>query len=307
MKGKLFLGALLVSAVLCSQGLSATILGTVLGQNCGGCGGCNACAEPACCEPESCEPACSAPSCGRRCDLFAGLRGLFACQQCNGGGCNTCCGEVECCDPEVAYCAPEPECCEAPACGPPACKPKCRRTGDLFTGLKGLLACRNCNGGGCGSCCEPACCEPACCEPACCEPACCEPACCEPACCEPACCEPACCEPACCEPACGNRCGGRSILGFLDNLLGCRQSCGQTACCEPVCRRPLLNRCRKSRCSQPSCCGEAGSSDCGGGGVPAAAPGEVQVEEAAPLPAPPQADPSASLMRSMGIYQVSSY
>ncbi|MFH1918545.1 MAG: hypothetical protein ABIP48_01475 [Planctomycetota bacterium] len=282
MKGKLFLGALLVSAVLCSQGLSATILGTVLGQNCGGCGGCNACAEPACCEPESCEPescepACSAPSCGRQCDLFAGLRGLFACQKCNGGGCNTCCGEVEYYEPEVASCVPEPECCEPEACAPPSCQPRCRRTGDLFTGLQGLLACRSCNGGGCGACCEPEACEPA-----------------------------------CCEPACGNRCGGRSILGFLDNLLGCRKSCGQTACCEPVCcepvcRRPLFNRCRKSRCSQPSCCGEAGFSGCGGDGAPAAAPAEVQVEEAAPLPAPPQADPSASLMRSMGIYQVSSY
>lgn len=281
MKGKLFFGALLVSAVLCSQGLSATILGTVLGPKCGGCGDCNACAEPACCEPEACEPACCEPSCGHGCDLFAGLRGLFACRKCNGGGCNTCSGEVECCAPEPECCAPEPEC-----CAPPSCRLKCRRTGDLFTGLKSLLACRKCNGGGCASCGEPECCAP-----------------------EPECCEP---EPVCCEPACGKPCRGHSILGFLDNLLGCRKSCCHTACsepvcCEPVCRRPLFHRCHKSCCSQPSCCGDAGCSDCGGGAVPAAEPAEVQVEEAAPLPAPPQADPSASLMRSMGIYQVSNY
>jgi hypothetical protein len=98
-----------------------------------------------------------------------------------------------------------------------------------------------------------------------------KPSCCEEACCEPA-CEPECCEPECCQPCCKRR--GRTLLGFLDNLMGCRKPC-RTACCEAV------------------GCGSQGA-------APAAAP----AEEASPLPIAPKADASAALVPS-DIYRVS--
>jgi hypothetical protein len=253
-----------------------------LGQKCGGCEAC----EPAC---EACEPACDT-CCAPRCDLFAGLKGLFSCKRC----CDPC-GPEECCA-EPACCVPEPECCE-----PECCEPCCRPIG---AELLGKVRCRLCGALDClkpnrcnTACCEEACCEEACepaCEPECCEPECCEACCqplgakllgklraalqpCKPACCEEACCEEACepaCEPECCEPCCKpRRC--TPLLDLVDNLLGCR------------------------RCAKPSCCETA---CCGTGEV--AEPTEAPAEEAAPLPVAPKADASAALLPA-DIYRVS--
>ena len=216
MKGRMVFGALLLSAALTSQGFGFELLGNLLGLNCG-CGGCNACqaCAPASCEPapETCapEPACSDP-CARRCDLFSGLKGLFACNRCCDSGCNDC-AEPAC---EPAACAPEPSC-------------KLCNLGIL--------------GRGCG--CRPAC-EPAC-DPAP-EPAC-EPACaprprkhcrkaCRPAC-RPA-CEPAC-EPAC-DPCGRRRCFADGLFGLLDGLFACGgcNACAQTGCGDPSCCGPAL-------------------------------------------------------------------
>lgn len=155
MKGKLFLGALLMSAVLASQGFGAGLLG----QNCGGCGACGAC-DPAACEPAACAPDCSQPCCRPVCDLFSGLKGLFACNPCGQA-----CGQPACCEP-VEVCAPEPQVCE-PACGPACGQPGCGPIAQLVNRARcGVQRC------GQAGCCEPAACEPAACQPAACQPAC---------------------------------------------------------------------------------------------------------------------------------------
>jgi hypothetical protein len=205
MRGKTLLGALLVSVALSSQAFGFELLDRMLGLNTG-CGTCDPCGEVACCEPAAkccapepacCErPACCEPECGKAtcrpcCDLFGGLKGLFACRSC---GKASCC-EPECCE-KAKCCAPEPACCE-PAC----CKPRCQP----------LL-------------CKPRCCEPKCCEPACCEkPACCEPECGKAACKQRCICVPnfglldslgglfkchRCCKTSCCEEGCCDTCGG---------------------------------------------------------------------------------------------------
>ena len=89
MKGKFVFGALLVSVALASQGFAVELFGRAAGLNCGGCGACEACAAPACCKPAAAkccapEPACGKIACERckRCDLFQGLRDIFACRKC---------------------------------------------------------------------------------------------------------------------------------------------------------------------------------------------------------------------------------
>ncbi len=161
MKGKLFVGALLVSLAVGNQGFGFELMGRMLGLNSGGC--CEpACCEPACeqpaCEP-ACEPACGDPCCKPRCDLFAGLKGLLGRKSC----CDPCagvaaCEEVQACCPEpaaceeVQACCPEPAACD-PACGDPCCKPKrCRRP--LLDALHGMFGRKKC-------CCDPGCCQPA--------------------------------------------------------------------------------------------------------------------------------------------------
>ena len=92
MKGRMVVGALLLSVALVGQGFGFELLNGLMGVN----RGCSTCGEPACanacepacpapcceaCEPACCEPACE-PCCAPRCDLFAGLKGLFACKSC---------------------------------------------------------------------------------------------------------------------------------------------------------------------------------------------------------------------------------
>jgi len=109
MKGKLLLGALLVSAALASQGFSMDLMDRMVVLSGGGCGPCAAAAacdpavKPCAPEPACCQPACN-PCCKKRCDLFKGLKDMFACRKC---------GKVKCC-------CPKPTACD-PACGQPAC------------------------------------------------------------------------------------------------------------------------------------------------------------------------------------------
>ena len=166
MKVKTFFGALLLSAILSTQGFGFELLDKMLGLS----GGCNCCptCEAACepvCECTTCEPVADAcDPCADACDpcapatpirdLFDGLKGL---------GCGGCCEAA--CD----ACAPVEEVACEPACDPcdPCAKP------NLLGGLKGLLG--NC--GGCGQTCCDACaddcgtCEPVIVEDAC-EPTC---------------------------------------------------------------------------------------------------------------------------------------
>jgi len=180
MKGRIILGALLVSAALAGQGFGFELLNDLLGINQGCSNACcepacceKACCEPACCEKNCCEPACCEPCCCKpRCDLFAGLKGLFACKRCCKPCCcepcgTACCEDVKCCTPEPKCCeknccepACEPNCCE-PTCGT-CCKPRCTPVRDLIDDLCSLRICiysvpkcRTC-------CCEPGCCQDSC-------------------------------------------------------------------------------------------------------------------------------------------------
>jgi hypothetical protein len=229
------------------------------------------------------------------------------------GGCGGCeaCAKVACCQPAAKACCPEPACCEkacAPACG-------CNATPvrDLFCGLKGVFACKQC---GCGTCAPVKACTP---EPACCEKAACGGGChpllsrlkscgigcgAGPACCEKAapCCEKA--APVCCEkaaPCCEKRCCRRPLQELVNNLFACR-------------------RC-KSACGCEAGCGEAGCGCGGGSAAPAAAPTTAPGKTPeAPLPKAPKAEapkssadasgidsssPSTSLMRVPSAYQAS--
>lgn len=167
MKSKMVFGALLLSVALCSQGFG-DLFGRISGLRDGGCAPCAApapCEQPKACAPEPCGPACE--PCGRpkRCDLFKGLRDLFACHRC---------GKVECaCEPvkvcEKPACAPACEVCPPvrkvkrckPACEPacevakpcePACEvckaPKCRRCHPVrdrvVCFLNNLFTCHRC-------------------------------------------------------------------------------------------------------------------------------------------------------------------
>jgi hypothetical protein len=229
MKRMLFLGALVLGVTVCSQSFGFELLDRMLGHKgctsccepgCGAGGGCaepacgagGGCAEPACGAGNGCaEPACDAgagccePSCGaargckKKCDLFGGLKGLFAHKK-RHHGCTSCCGgEADCsagsgcADPGCGAgngCS-EPACgagngCAEPACdaGAGCCEPTCgaapRKKHCRGTPILDLLkaihkakkscrsSCTSCCGGeadcGAGSgCCEPGCgADPAC-------------------------------------------------------------------------------------------------------------------------------------------------
>lgn len=182
MKTKLFLGALMISAMLCGRGFGADMFGRMVSLD----EGCAACAKPAC------EPACQECAPAKRCDLFAGLKDLFACRRC-APACEVACEPVKCAVPEPA--------CEPACCNP--CRPQPVRA--LLRGVRNALVCPVCGAAECNAC--EAACEKAACEPAC-----------KPAC-EPA-CEPA--REAACEPSCQPK---RPVLNFLRNLLGCDRAC----------------------------------------------------------------------------------
>lgn len=282
MKGKIVFGALLVSVALASQGFGFDLLDRARGLNCGGCGACTACAAPACgpsapkaCAPEGCGKVACDP-CRRRCDLFAGLKDLFACNRCGKVKCGcepACkpCDKVKACDvackpcEKVRACAPEPACkpCEKVKACEPACKPRER-----------VKAC------------EPAC--KACERVKACEPAC--KACDKVKACEPTCKTTRCRQPLIHKDECGEHCrpklGHGLVVSVLDDLFGCKKS---------------------GKCGQGDC------GECGCGGAPAtAAPAKsadftpiTPAEDVGPLPIPPKTDPSASLMRPRSIYQAS--
>lgn len=170
MKGKLFVGALLLSLAVGAQGFGFELMGRLVGLKGGQC--CEpACCEPACEQPDCCEPACADVGCKPRCDLFAGLKGLLGRKSC----CDpcaevACCEEAKSCCPEPAACDPatcepacgkpprvrrcKPQCCPDPACCEPSCKPqRCRRP--LLDTLHAMFG-RN-------KCCSAPGCEPDCC------------------------------------------------------------------------------------------------------------------------------------------------
>jgi len=155
MKTKLLLGALMVSAMLCGRSQGADLIGRMVSLD----EGCAACAQPACEQP-ACEPACDVCAPRHRCDLFAGLKDLFASRRC-APAC-----EVPACEPAKCV-TPEPAC--EPACGCAKCRPQ-----PVRALVRKIASVGECNA------CGPAACEPACEKPAC-EPACAEPAC-EPSC-----------------------------------------------------------------------------------------------------------------------------
>ena len=137
MKGRMVVGTLMLSVALVSQGFGFELLNGLMGVN----RGCSTCGEPACasnaCEPacpapcaKACEPACE-PACNTccapRCDLFAGLKGLFACKSCG-------------CEPAAMRLRAREACCPEPACAAPcakACEPAC--SGSLCQGLRAGL------------------------------------------------------------------------------------------------------------------------------------------------------------------------
>lgn len=141
MKWKMVMGALVISAGLCTQSFGFELLDRMLGMHHHS-SGCNSCCEPACCEPACCEPACCESAC------------------CGNGCCNDCC-EPTCC--ESACCGNgccndccEPTCCEADACCDPCCdsccEPCCKKRCCL---LDRLFACKK-------RCCKKSCCDDCC-------------------------------------------------------------------------------------------------------------------------------------------------
>lgn len=224
MKRRMIFGALLVSVAMASQGFGFELLDNLLGMK----RGCNACCEPQCCDPvcatpcasncapacdPCCEPQCCDPCCepqccdpceigcgpcGKKCDLFAGLKGLFACKK-------SCCGQVTCCDSSCNMgCAPACDpCCEPQCCEPQCCEPKC-----CDPCVPACDPCGTCNPC-CGKRCTPIldfigdlfCCKKSCCAPCCGPVECCGPACCETNCC-PTTCGPAACDAAPCASGC---------------------------------------------------------------------------------------------------------
>jgi hypothetical protein len=257
MKGKMVVGALVLSVALASQAFANELFGSLakLGGDCKACAPAACAPAPKCCapEPKACGGACE--GCRQRGDLFRGLKDLFSCDRC---------GRVNCrCE----------KACEAPkACAAPkACKP-CEAP---------------------KACAVPKACKPCEAPKACAAPKACEPSCkaCEPArkvrACKPAGCEKVfvegkqvCCEKAAVGEPCGcrKRLGNGLVLGMLDNLFACRK-------CD-----------EKAACGGCDVCGATGAkAPAAAAAAPAKAPEESK--EAAPLPVAPKADPSASLMR----------
>ncbi|MEN6459325.1 MAG: hypothetical protein ABFC63_10385 [Thermoguttaceae bacterium] len=165
MRSKMMIGALLVSAALCSQGFGFELLDRMLGLNCGGCGGCNTC-KVACCEkanPAKCCPQpCAKTACEKPCiegcqkvkkcrptpvrDLFGNMVDLFEAKAYVCDPCTTkACGSEQGCFAKAAACEKACGACEK------CCKVKrCRR-----------VACEK----PCGACCPATCAKP--CAPAC--------------------------------------------------------------------------------------------------------------------------------------------
>jgi hypothetical protein len=230
----------------------------------------------------------------------------------NGGDCGDCkaCAKVACCEKPAKCCAApavcekakpaccekaKPACCEKPVvCGTPKChKQHCTPIRDLFDDIadlfesKGYICDEPKTCAAPKACCsEPACCKPACKVKACEKVACCKPATCEKvACCKPATCEKvACCKPATCEKVCQPKCHKlyrRPVVELLEDIFGSISPCKSQEGCETA-------------------CGGAAPAQKAPATAPAKAP-----EHAAPLPAAPKADPSASLDDSRGIYQAS--
>lgn len=165
MKGKMVFGALALSVALCSQGFGLDLSNNLTGLNGGNCAPCQASAAPgacgtvkACCPEPACAPACG-PCCKR--DLFAGIKGLFACNRCCKADCGGSCAPCAPACPKPCAVACEKPC--APACAP-ACGPVCK----VRKVIKCEAPCAPC-APACEKACAPAC-EPAC--GACCKPRC---------------------------------------------------------------------------------------------------------------------------------------
>lgn len=132
MKGKILFGALVLSVALCSQGFG-DLFGRMSGLKDGGCAPCAApapCEQPKAGAPEPCGPACEPSYRPKRCDLFKGLRDLFACRQC--GKVDCACEPVKVCEkpapaPACEVCAPVRKVKRVKVVSAPACEaPKCR-------------------------------------------------------------------------------------------------------------------------------------------------------------------------------------
>ncbi|MEN6452214.1 MAG: hypothetical protein ABFC96_17120 [Thermoguttaceae bacterium] len=206
MRSKTIIGALLVSAALCSQGFGFELLDRMLGLNCGGCGGCNAC-KVACCEKacavKACPQPCAKVACEKPCietcakakkcrptpvrDLFGNLAELFEAK---------------------AYCYEQKACCEKACCAKPAC---CEKS--------------------CGACEKP--CKMKRCHRVRCEQPC--GACCPVTCAKP--CAPVTCAPVC-QPVCKVKCHKlyrRPVLEMIEKLFGERQCVSPCGECEVAC------------------------------------------------------------------------
>src|SRR5687767_5521647 len=139
MNAKILLGALVISAGLCSQGFSGHLLGRMMHSH-NGCGAScceTSCCESSCCDSYSdccdpcgscCEPCWQPKCCHRGADLFRGLFSHHGC--CDSCGCDSCC-ESSCCDHGCGSCC-ESSCCDH-GCG---CKKPC-----LFEALFGGHGC----------------------------------------------------------------------------------------------------------------------------------------------------------------------
>ncbi|MCS7304473.1 MAG: hypothetical protein NZ602_05125 [Thermoguttaceae bacterium] len=223
MKGKLAVGALLVSMALVSQGLAVELLPGLRGLKRGPC--CEPCGEPVKCavpEPKACDAACEPCEvcCKPKHDLLAGLKQLFQKKCC----CDSCGAAAPVCEP-VKCVVPEPKACEP--CEPVCC-PVCRQRP-----LKNLL-CKKC-------CCPPGEEKPS--EPVCCPP-CKEKLLCKllgadcSAVCEPKPCEPKADGKETCEVTCPGccKCRPQVVLKMLHALFGKKCCCPVEQCdvCGPA-------------------------------------------------------------------------
>lgn len=152
MNGKMLLGALIISAGLCSQGFAGHLMGRMMHSH-NGCGA--SCCETNCCEPSCCDSGCGdccdpcgsccepvwQPKCCRRgADLF---RNLFSHHGCCDSGCGC---ESSCCDSGCGSCC-ESSCCDS-GCG--SCGHGCGKKACLLDALFG--GCKK-------SCCQSSCCD----------------------------------------------------------------------------------------------------------------------------------------------------
>jgi len=194
--------------------------------------------------------------------------------------------------------------CESGTCGTPACEPACgpvcsepcytpgcrpfTPVQDLFAGLQTLCATARCSLAP-GSCvamdCGPVRYEPAACGPTACDPQASDPPACGPRACDP----PACTAPACGPVTCGPivadpYCRPRPLLGLL-NQLSCAVSCG-LAMFKPCCGDP---------------CGVPVSYDCGGcsTGASPVSPEPMPAPSTRPAPRPTAAPDEDSAVQDL--------